>query len=162
MDTKKGRMRLGVGMVLLNKRNQVFAAKKNTVNTKMISFFLKRPWQMPQGGIEDGETPVDAMMRELQEEIGTNNVEIIAETKDWIEYMLPKQLLRRNYTFVGQKQKWFLLKFLGNDNEINLNTTDHKEFDTWKWMGAQNIIRLSVNFKRSLYIEVFKRFKKYL
>ncbi|MBQ8651073.1 MAG: RNA pyrophosphohydrolase [Alphaproteobacteria bacterium] len=155
-------MRLGVGMVLLNKRNQVFAAKKNTVNTKMISFFLKRPWQMPQGGIEDGETPVDAMMRELQEEIGTNNVEIIAETKDWIEYMLPKQLLRRNYTFVGQKQKWFLLKFLGNDNEINLNTTDHKEFDTWKWMGAQNIIRLSVNFKRSLYIEVFKRFKKYL
>ena len=155
-------MRLGVGMVLLNKRNQVFAAKKNTVNTKMISFFLKIPWQMPQGGIEDGETPVDAMMRELQEEIGTNNVEIIAETKDWIEYMLPKQLLRRNYTFVGQKQKWFLLKFLGNDNEINLNTTDHKEFDTWKWMGAQNIIRLSVNFKRSLYIEVFKRFKKYL
>ena len=155
-------MRLGVGIVLLNKRNQVFAAKKNTVNTKMISFFLKRPWQMPQGGIEDGETPVDAMMRELQEEIGTNNVEIIAETKDWIEYMLPKQLLRRNYTFVGQKQKWFLLKFLGNDNEINLNTTDHKEFDTWKWMGAQNIIRLSVNFKRSLYIEVFKRFKKYL
>lgn len=155
-------MRLGVGMVLLNKRNQVFAAKKNTVNTKMISFFLKRPWQMPQGGIEDGETPVDAMMRELQEEIGTNNVEIIAETKDWIEYMLPKQLLRRNHTFVGQRQKWFLLKFLGNDNEINLNTTDHKEFDTWKWMSAQNIIRLSVNFKRSLYIEVFKRFKKYL
>ncbi len=162
MDTKKGRMRLGVGMVLLNKRNQVFAAKKNTVNTKMISFFLKRPWQMPQGGIEDGETPVDAMMRELQEEIGTNNVEIIAETKDWIEYMLPKQLLRRNHTFVGQRQKWFLLKFLGNDNEINLNMTDHKEFDTWKWMGTQNIIRLSVNFKRNLYIEVFKRFKKYL
>lgn len=153
--------RLGVGMVLVNKDKKVFAGKRNTFNTRMVSWFLKRPWQMPQGGIESGETPYESVLRELKEEIGTNNVELVAETSDWLEYLVPPNLRRKSHKFIGQRQKWFLLRFLGKDSDINLKTTDHSEFDSWSWMSVGNVIRLSVHFKRNLYVEVFRNFKDF-
>lgn len=160
-DIYKDRFRSGVGMVLINGQNLIFSGKRNLVNTKMVSWFLKKPWQMPQGGIEDGETPVEAAMRELKEEIGTNNVEIIAETPDWLEYEVPYGLRRRDHNFIGQRQKWFLMRFLGKDADINLRASEYSEFDAWRWMNIANVIRLSVHFKKSLYIEIFKNFKDY-
>ncbi len=160
-ENPKDRFRLGVGMVLVNKDKEIFAGKRNSTNIKMISWFLNRPWQMPQGGIEENETPYEAALRELDEEIGTNNVELIAETEDWLEYIIPPNLRRKESRFMGQRQKWFLLKFLGEDKDINLKTTNHSEFDSWRWMKPGNVVRLSVNFKRNLYVEVFKRFKDF-
>lgn len=159
--TCKNQFREGVGMVLINKDNKVFAGKRTAINAKMVSWFLKKPWQMPQGGIEPGETPLEAALRELQEEVGTNNVEVIAETEDWLEYIVPQNLRRKGKSFVGQRQKWFLFRYLGNDRDINLDWTNHKEFDVWRWMSVGNVIRLSVHFKRNLYLEVFKRFKEH-
>ena len=159
--TQNNHFREGVGIVLVNNEGKVFAGKRIAVNTRMVSFFLKKPWQMPQGGIEPGETPVEAALRELLEEVGTNNVEVLAETEEWLEYIVPHGLRRRGNSFVGQRQKWFLLKFLGDSSEINLHYSNHSEFDVWRWMGVGNIIRLSVHFKRNLYIDVFKRFKWY-
>lgn len=148
-------------MVLVNDEKKVFAGKRNTFNTKMVSWFLKKPWQMPQGGIEEGETPYEAVLRELKEEIGTNNVELISETEGWLEYIVPYGLRRKGNKFVGQRQKWYLLKYLGKDEDINLKTTNHSEFDSWRWMSVGNIIRLAVHFKKSLYLEVFRDFKDY-
>ena len=156
-------MRQGVGMVVINKNKQVFAGKRLGINVKMISWFLKKPWQLPQGGIEPGEIPYEAALRELREEIGTDNVKFIAETSNWLEYTLPMNLRRNSEdAIIGQRQKWFLLLFLGNDNEINIDATSHSEFDTWRWMSISNIIRLSVHFKHSLYLEVFKEFKPHI
>ena len=148
-------------MVLVNDDKKIFAGKRSTINAKMVSWFLKKPWQMPQGGIEKGEIPIEAALRELQEEIGTNNVDVIDETKDWLEYKVPQGLRRKGHHFIGQRQKWFLLKFLGNDGDINLKYSNHSEFDVWRWMNVGNIIRLSVHFKRSLYVDVFRAFKWY-
>ncbi|MDR3046175.1 MAG: RNA pyrophosphohydrolase [Bacteroidales bacterium] len=155
------RFRRGVGIVLVNKDKKVFAGKRNNVNTKMVSWFLNKPWQLPQGGIENKEMPLEAALRELLEEVGVNDVEVISETDDWLEYTLPPSLRRKGKNMIGQRQKWFLLKFLGEDETINLNFTNHKEFDAWRWMSVGNVIRLSVHFKRNLYLEVFKRFSWY-
>ena len=160
-ESSKDHYRLGVGMVLVNKDKKVFAGKRNSTNTKMVSWFLKKPWQMPQGGIEAGETPYEAVLRELQEEIGTNNVELISETTDWLEYLVPQNLRRKGNKFIGQRQKWFLLRYLGKDGDIDLKATNHSEFDAWRWMTVGNIIRLSVHFKRNLYLEIFKNFKDF-
>ncbi|MDR1234315.1 MAG: RNA pyrophosphohydrolase [Holosporales bacterium] len=154
--------RMGVGMVMINKDNKVFAGKRSTTNTKMVSWFLKKPWQMPQGGIEPGEEPIEAALRELLEEVGTDKVEVLAETDNWLEYNLPVNLRRKNNPMVGQRQKWFLMKFLGSDEDIDLNYSTHREFDVWRWMSYQNLIRLSVHFKRRLYIDVFKQFRSHL
>lgn len=146
-------------MILVNGNKHIFAGKRSGVNTKMVSWFLKKPWQMPQGGIEDGETPEEAVAREMMEEVGTNNFKILGETENWLEYTIPHGLRRHDSAFIGQRQKWFLLQFLGNNSDINLNVSDHSEFDTWRWMAPGNIIRLSVHFKRNLYIEALKYFK---
>ena len=156
-------MRYGVGMVVLNKQKNVFVGRKLESNFRMVSWYLKQPWQMPQGGIESGEQPYDTVLRELREEIGTDNVKYIAETNDWLEYKLPVSLLRTGKNpILGQRQKWFLLQYLGKNSDINLNTTGHSEFDVWKWMTIGNTIRLSVHFKHKLYLEIFKIFKPYI
>lgn len=156
-------MRYGVGMVLLNRQKLVFVGRKLAVNSKMVSWYLKQSWQMPQGGIEPEEDPYDTALRELREETGTDNVRYIAETKGWLYYKIPTSLQRSGkHPITGQKQKWFLLQYLGKDSDINLNTTQNSEFDTWKWMTIGNVIRLSVHFKHKMYFEIFKEFKPYI
>ncbi len=156
-------VRYGVGMVLVNKQKLIFAGRKLAINSKMISWYLRSSWQMPQGGIEPGEEPYDTVLRELKEEIGTDKIRYIAETEDWLTYKIPESLHRSGkHPIIGQKQKWFLLQFLGNNGDINIKTTSNSEFDKWKWLSVSNIIRLSVHFKRKMYINIFKEFKPYI
>jgi len=112
-------------------------------------------WQMPQGGVEDDETPRQAAMRELEEEIGTNRAEIIAETEAWIPYDLPRELADKIWhgRFRGQTQKWFAMRFLGEDEDINLATAE-PEFDAWKWTPLANLTDVAVHFKRENYRQV--------
>ena len=116
---------------------------------------------MPQGGIDDDETPRHAAMRELKEEIGTNNVEILAETTQWFYYDIPRSF-RASLTWRGQKQKWILARFVGHDNEVNLETIDKPEFDAWCWVVPQHVPNLVVWFKRSVYQAVLKEFDPFI
>jgi putative (di)nucleoside polyphosphate hydrolase len=155
-----GSMRVGVGVVLVKKGSKkIFAGSRFGFDRRVVSWFLNKPWQMPQGGLEDGELPEEAVKRELLEEIGSNNIEIIGETEQWIEYTIPPKLRRRKSDVVGQRQKWFLAKFNGRDSDINLNFSSHPEFDIWKWMSKSNIIRLAVYFKKDMYLKIFKDFE---
>ena len=151
-----GEYRKGVGIFLLNKENKLWVGKRID--------FKSNFWQMPQGGIDKNETPRQAMVRELGEEVGiTKNFKIIDETKKWLDYQLPNELKQRvwNGRFVGQKQKWFLCKFLGMDNEIDLGT--HKpEFCEWKWIKPTDAIKLVVPFKKKMYENILEVFKKHI
>lgn len=147
--------RWGVGIMLLNSAGHVFVGQRNDVS--------EVAWQMPQGGIEPGETPQVAAIRELREELGTSHIDIIASTKDWLHYELPKELLDRMPTvqWKGQTQKWFLMKFGGADDEINI-ATEHPEFSKWQWVPAERLIELIVPFKRQLYKSLLDEFAPYL
>ena len=141
-------MRQGVGIIVLNKQNQVFVGKRkdNPVDK----------WQMPQGGIDQNETPLNAMKRELAEETSIKNIKIIKEIENWFEYELPPNLLGKIWKgkIRGQKQKWFIVKFLGQDSEVNLNTK-HQEFIEWKWINYNSLPEVIVDFKK----EVYKKLK---
>ncbi len=141
-------MRQGVGIIVLNKQNQVFVGKRkdNPVDK----------WQMPQGGIDQNETPLNAMKRELAEETSIKNIQILKEIENWLEYELPPNLLGKIWKgkFRGQKQKWFIVKFLGQDSEVNLNTK-HQEFIEWKWINYNSLPEVIVDFKK----EVYKKLK---
>ncbi|MCR4376929.1 MAG: RNA pyrophosphohydrolase [Rhodospirillales bacterium] len=145
--------RLGVGAVLINAAGLVLVAQR--LDTPSDA------WQMPQGGIDKGEDPRETVLRELQEEIGTANVEIIGETDDWLTYDLPKEIRKSIWKgrYRGQKQKWFALRFLGTDAEIDLNAHKHPEFSAWKWVEFQTIPDLIVPFKRSLYQDIVDMFQ---
>lgn len=110
-------------------------------------------WQMPQGGIDIGEDARDAAMRELTEEIGTAKASIIGETRDWLTYDLPPELLGKAWKgrYRGQKQKWFACRFHGSDADIDVHGVDHPEFDDWRWVEASALVDLIVPFKRSVY-----------
>jgi len=146
--------RPGVGIMLLNSQNKVFVGQR-----------LDNPgaWQMPQGGIDEGEDIQKALFRELEEETGTNKAELIAEAKDWFFYDLPQGAISKfwNGKYIGQRQKWFLLKFTGQDSDININTVE-PEFDKWHWEDAYNLVGLIVDFKRDMYKQVLEEFKDYL
>jgi putative (di)nucleoside polyphosphate hydrolase len=144
--------RLGVGIVLINKAGLILVARRRKT---------QNAWQMPQGGIDDDETPRHAAMRELKEEIGTNNVEILAETTQWFYYDIPRSF-RSSLIWRGQKQKWILARFVGHDNEVNLETMDKPEFDAWCWVGPQHVPNLVVWFKRSVYQAVLKEFDPFI
>lgn len=141
-----------VGMMVFNRNRKVFVGQRLDN--------LTDAWQMPQGGIDEGEDPREAAYRELTEEIGTANVEIIAETEDWLRYDLPEELIGKVWKgrFRGQEQKWFVMRFLGDDGEINLET-HHPEFNAWKWADIARLPDLIVPFKRSLYGELVRRFQ---
>jgi putative (di)nucleoside polyphosphate hydrolase len=117
-------------------------------------------WQLPQGGIDKGEKPRAAAFRELEEETGTARAEILAKTRGWISYDLPADLVPRvwNGRFRGQKQKWFAMRFLGRDSDIDI-ATEHPEFDAWKWAPIDSLPEVIVAFKRALYVELVRQFK---
>ena len=148
-------LRSGVGIVVLNEKNQVFLAKRID-NPKNF-------WQMPQGGIDDGEDFLTAAYRELEEETSIKNVELISELDGLISYNLPDRLLGIIWKgkYKGQTQKWFLMKYLGEDNEININT-EKPEFLDWKWVDLKEITKLVVDFKLQVYKEVQKKVEKIL
>jgi len=152
---RKHRYRRGVGLMLLNRDNLVFVARRIDMNDEA--------WQMPQGGIDGDETPVVAAMRELEEEIGTNNASVVAESRDWLQYDLPKDLRQKLWggRYHGQKQKWFLLRFEGQDSDINI-ATKHPEFSAWQWVEAARLPDLIVPFKRDIYRQVLIEFADYL
>tara|TARA_B110001452_G_scaffold98969_1_gene81962 strand:- start:17 stop:502 length:486 start_codon:yes stop_codon:yes gene_type:complete len=148
-------LRSGVGIVVLNKDNKVFVAKR--IDNQ------KNFWQMPQGGVNKGEDYLAAAYRELEEETSINNVELIIELDGSITYELPKYLLGIIWKgkYRGQKQKWFVMRFLGKDSEINIKTK-HPEFCEWKWIDIEKITDLVVDFKLHVYEEVKKKIKKLL
>ena len=142
-------LRRGVGIVVLNKENKVFVAKRID-NPKNF-------WQMPQGGVDDGEDFLAAAYRELEEETSIRNVELVKEIEGTITYELPKNLLGIIWKgkYKGQKQKWFLMRYLGKDEDINIKTKK-PEFKKWEWSTQDNILKKIVPFKRRLYTNIFK------
>ena len=148
-------LRSGVGIVVLNKTNKVFVAKRID-NPKNF-------WQMPQGGVDNGEDFLSAAYRELEEETSIKNVELISELDGFITYNLPDRLLGIIWKgkYKGQKQKWFLMRHLGDDNEINIKTKK-PEFLDWKWVDLKEITSLVVDFKLHVYKEVQEKVEKLL
>jgi putative (di)nucleoside polyphosphate hydrolase len=147
------RYRPSVGIMLLNTNSQVFVGRRR--NAKGTA------WQMPQGGIEEGEKPRAAAFRELKEEIGTDNAEVLAESKDWLFYDLPPRLIARarHGPWQGQRQKWFVMRFKGSDAEINIRTGD-AEFSAWRWAPVEDLPDLIVPFKRAVYLSLLDEFRE--
>lgn len=146
-----------VGICLINAAGQIFAGQRRDSKSQA--------WQMPQGGIDDGEKPAAAALRELWEEtgIGADLVQVLDKTKDWVTYDLPPDLLGRVWggKYRGQRQKWFLMRYLGTDAQINIST-DHPEFAAWKWIGSDEIRASIVPFKRAVYDQVIAAFQGHL
>tara|TARA_A100001388_G_C28490975_1_gene366969 strand:- start:46 stop:516 length:471 start_codon:yes stop_codon:yes gene_type:complete len=149
MKKQKLPMRNGVGVIILNNENKVFVGKRkdNPVNQ----------WQMPQGGVEIGESYLSAMKRELYEETSIKSIEILKEIDGFFEYELPRNLVGIIWKgkFRGQKQKWFVAKFIGNENEINLETRN-PEFIEWKWITPNQLPKTIVNFKKKMYADLLE------
>ncbi len=146
-------LRTGVGIIVLNKENKVFVAKRID-NPKNF-------WQMPQGGVNDGENFLNAALRELEEETGMKEVELIQEIDGEMTYELPKHLLGIIWKgkYKGQKQKWFLMRYLGNDDDINIKT-NKPEFLEWKWIELNMITDVVVDFKLHVYKELKEKIQK--
>ena len=146
-------LRMGVGIAVLNSENKVFVGKRKD------NPFDK--WQMPQGGVNSREPLLQAMKRELLEETSIKNIEVLKEFDQWLEYELPEDLIGRIWKgkYRGQKQKWFVVKFLGNDSEININTKN-AEFMEWKWIDINLLPDLIVLFKKHIYEKVLVELKK--
>ena len=142
-------------MMLVNAQGLVFVAKRIDMRAEA--------WQMPQGGIDEGEKPRLTALRELKEEIGTDKAEIIYESPDWYYYDLPDELIPKIWKgrFRGQRQKWFVMNFLGSDSDIDI-ATEHPEFLEWKWVEPAQLPDLIVPFKRALYSTLVKDFADYI
>ena len=152
---KKLPLRSGVGIVILNKENKIFVAKRID-NPKNF-------WQMPQGGTNGNEDFYTAALRELKEETSIVSVKLIKEIEDKLTYILPDHLIGIIWKgrFKGQKQKWFIMKFVGNESEINIKTK-HPEFLDWKWIDLEDLTKIAVNFKLEVYRQIKSEIKKIL
>ena len=140
-----------VGIVLFNTDGLILAGER---------LGLPGSWQMPQGGIDKGEEPREAALRELEEETGTAKAQIIEQTTEWLTYDLPPELVGKAFKgrYRGQRQLWFAMMFEGSDNEIDVHGVDHPEFASWQWMTRADILATIVPFKRDVYAEVFEAF----
>ena len=142
-----------VGMMVLNNNNEILVGRR-----------LDHPsgfWQMPQGGIDENENPEEAVWREMMEEIGTNNAELIKMSSQWINYNIPQDTLDKlpwGEKYIGQTQKWFVFRFTGQESDINVET-ENPEFSEWKWARIDSIIDNIVPFKRNVYSKILKEFK---
>lgn len=154
--------RFGAGIMLINRDGLVWVGRRLPKWEADRSAYV---WQMPQGGITPGEEPRDAAIRELYEETGVRSVEVIGETQDWLTYDLPEALvgvaLKGRYR--GQKQKWFAMRFLGDDSEIDISARDGQkaEFDAWRWAEPAELPDLIVSFKRDVYLALIAEFEPY-
>ncbi len=146
-----------VGLVLANAEGLVFVGQRIDAEVEA--------WQMPQGGVDKGEDPRDAALRELWEETGVRPdlVEVAGETDDWISYDLPHEIVPRIWKgrYKGQKQRWFLLRFLGSDADVNIRT-EHPEFSEWRWLASDEVLASIVPFKRAVYAQVLAEFREQL
>ena len=148
--------RPNVAIVIVNPRNQVFWGKR----------VREHSWQFPQGGIKQGETPEQAMYRELHEEVGleARHVRVIGRTRDWMRYDVPQHWIRREWrgSYRGQKQIWFLLRLVGRDSDVKLRATDHPEFDAWRWSGYWIPLESVIEFKREVYRLALSELERFL
>ena len=151
-DKKTLPLRIGVGIVLINSENKIFVGKR--IDNP------KNYWQMPQGGVNKNENLYIAAKRELAEETGVTSIKLINELDEWLSYELPKNLLGKIWKgkYRGQKQKWFVMKFIGNNEEININTKN-PEFLDWKWIDASELTNVAVNFKIEVYSKIKEKLK---
>lgn len=156
-DTDLRFYRPGVGIMLVNREGRVFVGRRIGMPAGLAA------WQMPQGGIDPGETPLQAALRELHEEVGTDKAEILGETEGWLHYDLPAELPGRPWggRWRGQRQKWFAMRFTGADGDIDLAADRHPEFDAWEWVAAERLPELIVPFKRLLYVAVLAELRCY-
>lgn len=158
--------RPGVGAMIMNKDNRIWVGLRiDRHQIKISSVTQDEPWQMPQGGIDEGEDPYGALVRELEEEIGLTpaHYKIKAETPDWLFYDLPPELQGKLWggKYRGQRQKWFLLDLIGEDSDINLHTY-HPEFEAWRWVKPSEVCDLIVPFKKEIYEKVLQCFAPFL
>ena len=139
--------------MLLNDTSEVFVARRIDVPGDT--------WQMPQGGIGEGEDPSEAAFRELREEIGTDKAKLMAESQTWLRYDLPKDLIPPSWEsrWRGQRQKWFVMRFTGKDTDINLET-EHPEFSDWKWVPIDELPAMVISFKRQVYLDLLAEFRE--
>jgi len=155
MSNQKLPMRDGVGAIILNENNKIFVGKRkdNPIDK----------WQMPQGGVDNGESYLTAMKRELLEETSIKSIKVLKEIDGFFEYELPKNLIGIIWKgkFRGQKQKWFITRFVGSENEINLKTK-HPEFIEWKWVLPDELPNLIVDFKKNMYLNLLRNIKKFI
>lgn len=147
-----------VGIMLLNASNKVWIGRR--AMKRSVQQDEPGSWQMPQGGIDEGEDPLPAALRELEEETGISDVEVIGQTEDWLTYDLPEHLVGKALKgkYRGQKQKWFAMRYLGDDSAIDLSKAEDDEFDDWRWADAAELPALIVAFKRPVYEQVVERF----
>jgi putative (di)nucleoside polyphosphate hydrolase len=148
--------RPNVGIVLCNARNEVFWGKR----------IKEHSWQFPQGGIKHGETPEQAMFRELEEEVGlkSHHVRILGRTRNWLRYEVPAQWIRREWrgSYRGQKQIWFLLRLIARDSDVSLRASEHPEFDAWRWHEYWVPLETVIEFKREVYAQALNELARYL
>ncbi len=155
MTQRKLPMRCGVGIIILNKQNKVFVAKRkdNPIDK----------WQMPQGGLDANEDYISAMKRELYEETSIKSIKVLKQLEGFFEYELPNNLIGIIWKgkYRGQKQKWFITKFIGEENEINLKT-QNPEFIEWKWVMPEELPNVIVDFKKNMYLKLLDNIKKFI
>ena len=154
--------RLGVGIMLAKDDKKVFVGRRIN-NVKTLEEAPKEGWQMPQGGIDKGENPLEAAFRELKEEVGCDKANFIAESQHWYDYQLPSYLRYELWEgkFHTIRQKWFLFNFTGKEEDINISAHSPAEFSAWQWVPANQLVNLIVDFKKEVYKNVIKEFEYY-
>lgn len=153
-------LRPNVGVVLFNHAGLVLVARRADFSNAEGA---AGGWQLPQGGMDAGEDPLPAALRELKEEVGTDRASLLAEYPGWLDYELPAELIGKALRgkWRGQTQKWFALRFEGEDGDIRLDLDPHPEFDAWRWAGMEELPGLAVAFKREIYVQLAQEFARF-